>query len=150
MSQGEQEEDETDFYEIIETPGSKHLVEQLISMDLAERPAVQQITIGGISGWFAGYVCKRVGKLTLSAIGGGILVLQVAYRAGYININWKRMEKDMDKITKKVEKQVKKIRKNDDVEKGVIALANRGYKYARRNMAAASGFAGGFLLGLVL
>lgn len=50
---------------------------------------------------------------------------QVAYRAGYININWKRMEKDMDKITKKVEKQVKKIRKNDDVEKGVIALANR-------------------------
>ena len=26
---------------------------------------------------FAGYVCKRVGKFTLSAIGGGILVLQV-------------------------------------------------------------------------
>ena len=26
---------------------------------------------------FAGYVFKRVGKLTLSAIGGGILVLQV-------------------------------------------------------------------------
>ena len=35
------------------------------------------------------------------------------------------MEKDMDKITKKVEKQVKKIRRNDDVEKGIIALANR-------------------------
>ena len=35
------------------------------------------------------------------------------------------MEKDMDKITKKVEKQVKKIRKNDDVEKGIVALANR-------------------------
>lgn len=35
------------------------------------------------------------------------------------------MEKDMNKITKKVEKQVKKIKKNDDVEKGVIALANR-------------------------
>lgn len=26
---------------------------------------------------FAAYVCKRVGKLTLSAIGGGILVFQV-------------------------------------------------------------------------
>lgn len=56
---GEQEEDETDFYEIIETPGSKHLVEQLISMDLAERPAVQQITIGGISGWYV-YVYTEV------------------------------------------------------------------------------------------
>ena len=31
----------------------------------------------------------------------------------------------MDKITKKVEKQVKKMKKNDDVEKGIIALANR-------------------------
>ena len=46
------EEDETDGYEIIETPGSRHLVEQLITMDLAERPAVQQITIGGMSGWY--------------------------------------------------------------------------------------------------
>jgi len=147
---GGQEEDDTDGYKIIQTPGSRNLVEQLISMDLAERPAVQQITIGGISGWFAGYIFKRVGKLTLSAIGGGILVLQIAYRSGYININWKRMEKDMDKITKKVGKQVKKIRKSDNVEKGIIALANRGYKYARRNMAAASGFAGGFLLGLAL
>jgi len=35
------------------------------------------------------------------------------------------MEKDMDKITKKVGKQVKKIRKSDNVEKGIIALANR-------------------------
>ena len=36
------------------------------------------------------------------------------------------MEKDMDKVAKKVEKQVKKIKKNDkDVEKGIIALANK-------------------------
>jgi len=146
---GGQEDDDSDVYEIIETPGSRTLVEQLIAMDLADRPVVQQISIGGMSGWFAAYVCKRVGKLTLSAIGGGILVLQIAHRAGYININWKRMEKDMDKVAKKVEKQVKKIKKNEkDVEKGVIALANKGYLYARRNAAAVSGFAGGFLLGL--
>lgn len=32
----------------------------------------------------------------------------------------------MDKVAKKVEKQVKKIKKNDkDVEKGIIALANK-------------------------
>ncbi|KAL9965721.1 hypothetical protein ACROYT_G029563 [Oculina patagonica] len=151
MSQSGQEEEDGDVFEIIETPGSRHLVEQLISMDLAERPVAQQITIGGLSGWFAGYVCKRVGKLTLSAIGGGILLVQIAHRAGYININWKRMEKDMDKVASKVKKSVKKIKKNEkDVEKGIIALANRGYSYAKRNVAAASGFAGGFLLGLAL
>ena len=36
------------------------------------------------------------------------------------------MEKDMDKVAKKVEKQVKKIKRNEeDVEKGIIALANK-------------------------
>ena len=36
------------------------------------------------------------------------------------------MEKDMDKVVTKVEKQVKKIKKNEkDVEKGIIALANK-------------------------
>lgn len=77
-------------------------------------------------------------------------MMQIAYRAGYIKINWKRMENDMDKISKKVKKQVKRIEQNDDFEKGIVALANRGYKYARRNVVAASGFAGGFLLGFVL
>ena len=55
-----------------------------------------------------------------------LLKIQIAHRAGYININWKRMEKDMDKVTKNVKKQVKKIKKNErDFEKGIIALANK-------------------------
>lgn len=49
---GGQEDDDSDVYEIIETPGSRNLVEQLIAMDLAERPVVQQVSIGGISGWY--------------------------------------------------------------------------------------------------
>lgn len=49
---GGQEDDDSDAYEIIETPGSRNLVEQLIAMDLAERPVVQQVSIGGISGWY--------------------------------------------------------------------------------------------------
>lgn len=51
--------------------------------------------------------------------------LQIAYRAGYINVNWKRVENDMDKISKKVKKQVKRIEQNDDFEKGIVALANK-------------------------
>lgn len=35
------------------------------------------------------------------------------------------MENDMDKISKKVQKQVKRIEQNDDFEKGIVALANR-------------------------
>ena len=36
------------------------------------------------------------------------------------------MEKDVDKITTKVKKEVKKMKQNEEeIEKGVIALANR-------------------------
>lgn len=49
---GGQEDDDSDVYEIIETPGSRTLVEQLIAMDLADRPVIQQISIGGMSGWY--------------------------------------------------------------------------------------------------
>lgn len=50
---GGQEDDECDGFEIIETSGSRTLLEQLIAMDLAGRPVVQQISIGGASGWYA-------------------------------------------------------------------------------------------------
>ena len=35
------------------------------------------------------------------------------------------MENDMDQISKKVKKQVKRIEQNDDFEKGIVGLANR-------------------------
>ena len=42
----------------------------------------------GVNLRFAAYVCKRVGKLTLSAIGGGILVFQVQDKDKCIFISW--------------------------------------------------------------
>ena len=58
--------------------------------------------------------------------------MQIAYRAGYIKVNWRRMENDMNKITKGVKKQVKKIQRNDEVEKGILALANKVIFTTRR------------------
>lgn len=51
----EQNEDEDEPYEIIETPGAsgKDLLSELISMDLIHRTPLQQIGIGGLSGWLA-------------------------------------------------------------------------------------------------
>ena len=40
-------------------------------------------------------------------------MFQVAHRAGYIKINWGKVEKKMDKISKKVEKEVGKIASGD-------------------------------------
>ena len=53
------------------------------------------------------------------------VVLKIAHRTGYIKINWKRMEKDMDKMTRKVEKQVEKMKKHEVDKRGIVAFANR-------------------------
>lgn len=44
----------------------------------------------------------KVGKVAAMAVGGGIILMQVANHKGYINVNW-------EKITKKVDEQVDKI-----------------------------------------
>ncbi|KAK3730171.1 hypothetical protein QZH41_016002 [Actinostola sp. cb2023] len=119
-------------------------------MDLANRTPLQQIGIGGLSGWVLGTLCKRVGKMTLSAIGGGLLIIQIASRTGYIRINWNKVEKDMKTVSHEVEKEVYKIAQGASNENKVVSWSKRGYAYAQRNVAAGGGFAAGFLLGLAL
>lgn len=144
------QEGEDEVYEVIETPGARQdLVTQLITMDLSERPAIQQMAIGGMAGWFAGYLCKKVGKATLSAVGSGILLLQVAHRAGYIKINWGKVERKMDTISRKVEREVGKITTgNMENSQKLMTWAEGGFHFAKRNAIAATGFAGGFFLGM--
>uniref|UniRef100_A0A3Q2QYH0 FUN14 domain containing 1 n=1 Tax=Fundulus heteroclitus TaxID=8078 RepID=A0A3Q2QYH0_FUNHE len=44
---------------------------------IAEKYSVAtQIVMGGVTGWCAGYVFQRVGKIAATAIGGGFLLLQ--------------------------------------------------------------------------
>uniref|UniRef100_A0A8C6UST6 FUN14 domain containing 1 n=1 Tax=Neogobius melanostomus TaxID=47308 RepID=A0A8C6UST6_9GOBI len=45
----------------------------------------------------AGYLFQRVGKIAATAVGGGFLLLQIANHTGYVQINWKKVEKDVTK-----------------------------------------------------
>uniref|UniRef100_A0A8B9EZQ4 FUN14 domain-containing protein 2 n=1 Tax=Amazona collaria TaxID=241587 RepID=A0A8B9EZQ4_9PSIT len=38
-----------------------------------------------------------VGKLAATALGGGFFLLQISNHAGYIKVDWKLVERDMDK-----------------------------------------------------
>uniref|UniRef100_A0A8C5QSH2 FUN14 domain-containing protein 1 n=1 Tax=Leptobrachium leishanense TaxID=445787 RepID=A0A8C5QSH2_9ANUR len=52
-----------------------------------------QIVMGGVT----------VGKLAATAVGGGFLLLQIASHSGYVQIDWKRVEKDnIKKMSAKV------------------------------------------------
>ncbi|XP_029476540.1 FUN14 domain-containing protein 1A-like [Oncorhynchus nerka] len=101
-----------------------------------------QLAIGGVSGWCAGYLFQKVGKLAASAVGGGFFLLQIANHTGYIKVDWKRVERDVNKAKKQLklntEKPSKEVRtKVDEVQTFVV-----------KNIVLTGGFAGGFLLGL--
>uniref|UniRef100_A0A8C7TJQ1 FUN14 domain-containing protein 2 n=1 Tax=Oncorhynchus mykiss TaxID=8022 RepID=A0A8C7TJQ1_ONCMY len=101
-----------------------------------------QLAIGGVSGWCAGYLFQKVGKLAASAVGGGFFLLQIANHTGYIKVDWKRVERDVNKAKKQLklntEKPSKEVRtKVDEVQ-----------TFVKKNIVLTGGFAGGFLLGL--
>ncbi|XP_023579615.1 FUN14 domain-containing protein 1-like isoform X2 [Octodon degus] len=37
-----------------------------------------QMAMGGVTGWCAGFLFRKVGKLAATAVGGGFLLLQIA------------------------------------------------------------------------
>ena len=42
--------------------------------------------VGGSVGWLAGYVTMKVGKMAATAIGGSLLLLQIAHHKGYVKV----------------------------------------------------------------
>uniref|UniRef100_A0A3P8RYH7 FUN14 domain containing 1 n=1 Tax=Amphiprion percula TaxID=161767 RepID=A0A3P8RYH7_AMPPE len=76
---------------------------------IAEKYSVAtQLMMGGVTGWCAGYVFQRVGKIAATAIGGGFLLLQIANHSGYVQVDWKKVEKDVNKAKKHLKKKANK------------------------------------------
>ncbi|KAK6619620.1 hypothetical protein RUM43_012377 [Polyplax serrata] len=86
------------------TNNKKSIVDEILG-DLSKSSAIKQIALGTTSGWLTGYVTMKAGKLAAIAIGGGILILQIAQHKGYININWDKIYKTTDKMIDKFEKE---------------------------------------------
>ncbi|CAJ1078910.1 FUN14 domain-containing protein 1 [Xyrichtys novacula] len=101
---------------------------------VAEKYSVAtQIAIGGVSGWCAGYLFQKVGKVAATSVGGGLLLLQV---------DWKRVEKDVNKA----KKQLKKGTNQAGPE--LNTFMEKTTEFVKKNIVVTSGFIGGFLLGL--
>ncbi|XP_075706867.1 FUN14 domain-containing protein 1 isoform X1 [Rhinoderma darwinii] len=101
-----------------------------------------QIVMGGVTGWCAGFLFQKVGKLAATAVGGGFLLLQIASHGGYIQIDWKRVEKDVNKAKRKIKKQA-----NKSVPE-IHNLIEESQDFIKQNIVVSGGFVGGFLLGL--
>lgn len=44
----------------------------------------------------------KIGKTVATALGGSLILLQIANHKGYINVNWSKVNKDLEGATKKL------------------------------------------------
>ncbi|XP_057655962.1 FUN14 domain-containing protein 2-like isoform X5 [Diorhabda carinulata] len=112
---------------------------QSIFRDISKTSATKQIILGASSGWITGFVSMKVGKTLALALGGGIILLQVANEKGYIRINWNKVNKKLDKVVDKVEEQI---------TGETSSWTDKVMNFARNNTPFSSGLIGGFLIGL--
>ncbi|XP_030384455.1 FUN14 domain-containing protein 1A [Scaptodrosophila lebanonensis] len=80
--------------------------------DIRSCSTYSQLFIGVASGWATGFTTMKVGKFAAFAIGGSIILMEIAHQEGYIKIDWRKLNKSVDSVTDKVEYAVSKKEKN--------------------------------------
>ncbi|XP_028655592.1 FUN14 domain-containing protein 1 isoform X2 [Erpetoichthys calabaricus] len=145
---GEQDSDE-DSYEVVDITdyARRHQWWSRVfgnnSGPIAEKYSVTtQLMMGGVTGWCAGYLFQRVGKIAATAIGGGFLLLQIANHSGYVQVDWKKVEKDVNKAKKHLKKKANKAAPE------INSFIEESTEFVKKNIVLSGGFVGGFLLGL--
>ena len=97
------------------------------------------MAVGGVTGWLAGYTTMKLGKMAATAIGGTLLILQIAHHKGYIKVNWDKMTNDSSSMADKLKKKLH-IKSKTGFQ--------RFQDFAAKNIYVAGGFTGGFFLGI--
>ncbi|XP_029463057.1 FUN14 domain-containing protein 2 isoform X2 [Rhinatrema bivittatum] len=103
-----------------------------------------QLAIGGTTGWCAGFLFKKVGKLAATAVGGGFFLLQIANHTGYIKVDWKQVKKDVDIAKDQLQMHACTSKSDSEVRTRIDEVK----RFVMKNAVLSTGFAGGFLLGM--
>ncbi|XP_029162517.1 FUN14 domain-containing protein 1 isoform X3 [Nylanderia fulva] len=127
-----------EVYSIDASKEAKSILEKILG-DVSKSSATKQIIIGSTSGWVTGFITMKVGKVAACAVGGGIIMLQIAAHQGYIKVNWDKITRKAEKITDKVEEKI--------TGEGPKFMDKVG-KLWRNNSFIATSFLGGFIIGL--
>jgi uncharacterized membrane protein (Fun14 family) len=103
----------------------------------------QPAGFGLASGFCSGYFLKKVGRAACITVGVVFVMFQTAAQAGYLTVNWPKIEKDFQSVVGDID--VQKSANGDQA----VALANKAAKYFTDNTGIASGaFVTGFVLGI--
>ncbi|XP_041482967.1 FUN14 domain-containing protein 1-like [Lytechinus variegatus] len=137
--------DADDNFEILDlAEAGKNWLERALDGELSKKSVPVQLAMGGTSGWVAGYLFQKVSKAAATAVGGGFMLILVGHHTGYLKVNWKQFEKDINKTQQTA---VKEVEKRYPAFQGAF---NKGKDLVKKNVMISSGFAAGFLLGMAM
>jgi len=128
-----------DFEVIPVAPGNTTWLDELRT-ELATASAGKQVAIGGISGWVSGYVVGKAGKAVALALGGSLIILQIANYQGLIQINWTRVQTSYNSTRRRI---------GQHVADNMSTFVDNMREFARQHAFLAGSFGAGFLLGLI-
>lgn len=96
-------------------------------------PYLGQVTFGVLAGYAVGYALKKLGRLLAVALGLLFVVVQLLAQAGYIQVDWTRIQKDVEPLLK---------------QPGLQNLWERLLSTLTYNLPFGASFVGGLILGL--
>lgn len=110
-----------------------------MSNDVSKTSVAKQIGIGAVGGWATGFVFGKVGRAAATTLGTSLVLFQLANHYGYIKVDWKKVEKTKKDVAKDLQ---------NNVGTYLPKFIDESKTLAAQNVYLASGFAGGFLLGI--
>lgn len=103
----------------------------------------QPVGFGLASGFCSGFFIKKVGKAACISLGVVFVMFQSAAQAGYLTVNWPKIEKDFQGVVGDLD--IQQASSGDQA----VAVASKAAKYLTENTGIASGaFVTGFVLGI--
>jgi len=112
---------------------------QKMTTDVSKSSVAKQLGIGAVGGWATGFVFGKVGRAAATTLGTSLVLFQLANHYGYIKVDWKKVNKTKSDVTKDI---------RNNVGQYVPKFLDESKALAAKNVYLASGFAGGFLLGI--
>ncbi|WP_198665521.1 FUN14 domain-containing protein [Thermus sediminis] len=96
-------------------------------------PYLGQVTFGGLAGYAVGYALKKVGRVLAILLGLLFVALQLLAQAGYVQVDWTRIQQDVEPFLQ---------------QPGLQSLWERLLSTLTHNLPFGASFVGGLILGL--
>ena len=126
-------------------------------------PTKNEVAMGALSGVCSGYLFKKVSKYAAATAIVGYLTIQGASKAGYLKINWSKVNDQIEDIKEVQYLKDKLADLTDEIselvedadtlvlenEGRVVATARRAYEALKQNALTSGSFTAGFVVGIL-